>query len=340
MSTAAHSRGHRLRTLAPLAAAVLLLVASSAVRAAGTRAATSISNQASVTFTIAATTQTALSPVDSFQVQEWIDVLLVWQDPGPVSTASPASGQVLTFLVQNLGNGQEQFALSVLNLGGDDFDASGLGIFVDSNGNGLYDAGTDAAYGGPADVDLDGFDPAGDQLSVFVVGDVPGGLASGDRSDLELSAASTTGTGAPGDQFLGAGDSGTDAVLGLSGGSAAQTGALLVSDLALNVAKSALVFDPFGGSQPVVGATLRYRLDVSVTGSDTAVAVRITDPIPGFTTYTPGTLTLNGSGLTDAVSGDDAGDVGITTPGEVTVDLGDLDASSLTQTITFDVTID
>ena len=117
------------------------------------------------------------------------------------------------------------------------------------------------------------------------------------------------------------------------------TGQFAVSDVTLTVAKSALVFDPFGASDPVVGATIRYPLDVSLAGAGTALGVDLTDPVPANTTYTPGTLVLNGSGLTD-VGGDDAGDFGVTTPGEVTVSLGDLTSASPVQTITFDVTID
>ena len=51
------------------------------------------------------------------------------------------------------------------------------------------------------------------------------------------------------------------------------------------------------------------------------------------------TLRLNSAPLTDA-GGDDSGDFGATTPGAVTVSLGDLTSVSPIQTITFDVTID
>ena len=86
------------------------------------------------------------------------------------------------------------------------------------------------------------------------------------------------------------------------------------------------------------GATLTYSIDVMVTGSGTATAVLITDPLPVDTTYVAGSLLLNGTPLSDA--GDaDAGDVGATTPNTVSVNLGDLDATSPVHTITFNVII-
>ena len=81
-----------------------------------------------------------------------------------------------------------------------------------------------------------------------------------------------------------------------------------------------------------------YSLVISVSGSGTATGVVVTDPIPANATYVPGTLALNSSSLTDIADGDE-GDMGVTTPGGVTVALGDLAALSPIQTITFAVTI-
>ncbi len=327
------------RLCAVLAALLLALGAPRIAGAVGTPATTAISNQATVDFELAGTPGSVTSAVETFLVEEVIDVQVVWQDPGPVTTPSPATAQVLTFLVRNVGNGGEQFAAALVNLLGDDFDVAPVALHVDADGDGLYTAGTDPVYAGPADLDLDSNDPVSDRRSVFIVGDIPAALANGSLADLELTATSVTGTGAPGSGIAGAGDGGTEAVFGLSGGDAVATGQFVVSDVTVTVAKSALVFDPFGGSDPVVGATIRYRLDVSLVGAGTALGLDVTDPVPANTTYTPGTLVLNGFGLTD-VGGDDAGDFGVTTPGEVTVSLGDLTSASPVQTITFDVTID
>jgi len=66
--------------------------------------------------------------------------------------------------------------------------------------------------------------------------------------------------------------------------------------------------------------------------------VVITDAIPANTTYIPGSLALDGSPLTDTADGD-AGDVGDSATGTLTVALGDLAAGAPGSTISFRVTI-
>ena len=75
---------------------------------------------------------------------------------------------------------------------------------------------------------------------------------------------------------------------------------------------------------------------VAIAAGDT---ILITDPIPLNSTYTGGTLTLNGAPLTDEVDPPDTGSVG-GAPVNVTVNLGDMTSASPVQTITFEVTID
>jgi len=116
------------------------------------------------------------------------------------------------------------------------------------------------------------------------------------------------------------------------------SGTYTVSTIAAAVGKSVTVIDQFGGSQPVAGATLRYTITVTMSGSGVANGVVITDPFPANTTYTAGSLRLNGAPLSDAADAD-AGDAGITAPGAATVNLGVLTAASPVQTIVFDVKI-
>ena len=159
---------------------------------------------------------------------------------------------------------------------------------------------------------------------------------NGDRGDSQLTATSLTGTGAPGTVFPGLGDGGVDAMAGTSGGDGDDTGSYLVSDVSVAVIKSATVADPFGGIQPVPGATITYSVAVAVTGSGTAASIVITDPMPANTTYVPGSIALNAAPLTDAADADAAQFAA----NQVTVSLGDIAGGSPTDTITFDVTID
>jgi uncharacterized repeat protein (TIGR01451 family) len=159
---------------------------------------------------------------------------------------------------------------------------------------------------------------------------------NGDLGDAELEATSLTGS-VPGTIVAGAGDLGTDAVIG--GGTSAVIGSYLVSDLFVSIVKSAVVSDLGGGSTPAPGSTITYTLVVTTTGTGTVQNLVITDALPVFTTYVAGSLTLDAASLSDAVDAD-AGDFGGTTANEVTVALGNVAGGSLPQTITFAVTID
>jgi uncharacterized repeat protein (TIGR01451 family) len=114
-------------------------------------------------------------------------------------------------------------------------------------------------------------------------------------------------------------------------------GAFIVADVTLVVNKSVTVMDQFGGTQPLPGATLRYTITVSVSGSGSANSVVITDPLPLDTTYTANSLRLNSALLTDVVDGDAGEQAGA--PGTVTIRLGTLTNASPLQTIVFDVRI-
>lgn len=129
--------------------------------------------------------------------------------------------------------------------------------------------------------------------------------------------------------------------MGLNGGRLETQGSYRIVALSAQIAilKSAVVADPFGGSQPVAGATITYELSVIATGTGTTNDVVVSDAIPLNTTYNPGSLMLNSTPVTDALDGD-SGDMGGTTPGAITVSIGDVAVGGPGQTITFTVTID
>ena len=85
---------------------------------------------------------------------------------------------------------------------------------------------------------------------------------------------------------------------------------------------------------PVPGATIRYTLQVDVSGTGTAENLLITDNIPTNTRYTPSSITLDSSTLTDA-PGDDPGSF---SGNLVSVDLGNTSGPA-NFVITLDVTI-
>lgn len=329
------------RALALCGAVALLTLAQPAL-AAGTAAGTAITNTATVSADVGGTPVTASSNADVVTVAEVIDVDVTLLTIGNVLVNTPSSGQVLTYRVTNVGNGVDRFALTVNDaIGGDQFDPSFFEIHLDGNGNGLYDPGVDPLYvPGAGDPQLNGASPAQDDVVVFVLNDVPAALASGDLGASELLAASTTGVGAPGLVLPGAGDAGSDAIVGTNGGDDLAQGTYQVSAVALAIAKSSSVSDPFGGTQPIPGATITYTLVVTATGVGSADGAVLTDAIPASTTYVAGSMTRNAAALTDASDAPvDAADFGVTTPGAVTVGLGNLPAGGPPETITFQVTI-
>lgn len=317
--------------------ACALIGYSAVAGAAGTPVGTVIENTASVTFDLAGTPTTVQTNTTTLTVNERIDVVVTLQS-GQVLVAPNDTNRALLFTVTNTGNGTETFLLGIDNtLSGDNFDPIEAvpAIYFDTDGSGDFNAGDIAYTPGTNDPVLD----ADDAIDVFLVNDIPGSLANGDIGRSELTATSSTGTGAPGTEFAGQGDGGVDAIIGSTGGESAVFGEYVVSDVQINVLKAQLVNDQFGGNEPIPGATITYTITVEVIGSGTATAATIDDPIPVFTTYTPGTITLNTAAITDA-SADDAGEYDTSGTPSIVVRLGDLTAADGVQTVEFDVTID
>ena len=316
------------------------------VHAVGTPAGTPISNNVTVNFTLGGTPGVA---VDStvFQVQEIINVNLVWQDAANVIVVPGANAQVLTFLLTNTGNGSERFSLLLDNSPAvvDDFDPLNGNIYLDGNGNGVFDgAAIDPLYvAGFNDPLLDA--NAIDSQIVFLVSDIPATAINGQigASELTSNAATAGAAGAAvGTNLNGLGDGGIDAVVGTTQASANAFGNYEVNatPIDVNLIKSAqVVSDGIGCTvapcAPIPGATIRYTVQVNVFGVGTINSLVITDPIPVDTTYSTETISLNGAPLTDSSVDADAGNFSANT---VTVDLGTI-STTVTHFITFDVII-
>ncbi len=319
--------------IARCALAALCLLAASDAFALGTPAGTVVTNTATVTYVVGASAYTQ-SANSAFTVDERVDVVVTWQDAAPVAVAPADVDRLLTFLLTNAGNGNEAFALVVDALVlGDQFDPTNARVYIDSNASGVYEPGVDPLYVAGVNDPLLAADAS---RLVFVLADIPPATLNGERGDAELEATSLSG-GVTGTIVAGAGDGGTDAVIG--GGTSAVIGSYLVSDLFVSIAKTAVVTDLGGGATPAPGSTITYTLVVTPNGTGTLANVVITDALPPFTSYVAGSLTLDAVSLTDAVDGD-AGDFGGTTANQVTVALGNVAGGSLPQTITFAVTID
>jgi uncharacterized repeat protein (TIGR01451 family) len=323
---------HRLLPSCSVIAVLAALALPAPAEAAGTRAGSTISNTASASFDTGAGTTTVDSNRVDLLVDELLDVTVDSSNPADVPTTPGATGQLLTFSVTNNGNGVEAFGLTTIaNAGGDNYDPAVTQIYLD-NGDGLFDASTDTLYTPGAN------DPSlnpDQSITVFVLATTPGTVVDSNRGIVSLVAAAKTGTGDPGDSFAGQGEGGGDAVVGSTGADGTDAGAFVVSAATVTLVKSAVVINSLGTADPIPGATITYTIVATVAGSGSVSGLAITDNIPADTSYIPGSITLGGSGVSDAADAD-AGDYNGT---RINVALGTV-AGGQTRTVTFRTTID
>jgi hypothetical protein len=312
--------------------------------AVGTTAGTAINNTATVNYQVGGVAQNAVnSNINTITVDRRVD--LVVAEVGNVTTLDLG----LTITQQTGG--------TATHGGTDNFDVTAPAAFVDTNGNGTYDAGTDTAV-----TFLDEL-AADTQRTVFIVANIPLGRANGDVADVMLTAqareAGTAGTqGAVVTQTAGANTAGVDTVFADAAGTidAARDGQhsddddYTVSAAVLTVTKqSRVISDPLNGTtnpKAIPGALVEYCIVVAnATGAAPATNVNIGDNLPTQTTYetafgifqngtytgTPGTGTCN-------LDGTAGGTFSATPAPNVSGTLGTL-AAGATRTLYFQVRI-
>ncbi|MFC1589294.1 hypothetical protein ACFL3P_03380 [Pseudomonadota bacterium] len=131
-----------------------------------------------------------------------------------------------------------------------------------------------------------------------------------------------------------------------SNGQHSDTGLFLVQSAtapAVVLNKTVTVIDTLGGNDPHAGATLRYQIDVVVSGASNINNLVVTDAIPVNTTYVTSSLQLNGTAQTDAADAP-ATDYSEFNSNDIVVDLSEGGTISVApgtpNLITFDVMID
>jgi uncharacterized repeat protein (TIGR01451 family) len=307
-------------------------VTPSAALAGGVTAGTLIENIAVASYDEGGTARTINSNTVTVRVDELLDVTLTSLDPGPL--AGRPGDAVLTFELINQGNGPEAFRLTANTaVAGNDFDTTLRAIARDSNGNGVYDEGVDEILAAPQTTPVLAPDA---RLTLFVLVTVPGGVGDAQESAVALTAEAVTGQGTPGTAFAGQGVSGGDAIVGTTGALATARGSLINSVINVALVKSVTLRDPFGGTSAVPGSIATFAIEARVTGTGAIDNLVVTDVIPEGTTYAPGTLALDGTGLSDGADGD----AGTASDADgIAVRLGTV-AAGTTRAVTFNVTID
>jgi len=321
-----------MRILVRIMLAVLLSAGAMGARAADAPAGATVTNVASASYVDSGGNTLTQTATAIFSVQQLVNVTVTWQNTSDVPVSAGSLQQTLLFRVTNTGNGSDSFKLTdaLVTPGGITFTPAGCQIYFDTAGTGVF-ASTDVLYA-PGSNDPTLAQDAG--IDMLVVCNVPGTAADTALGEMQLTATSKTANGSFGTVAAGAGVGGVDAIVGTTTGLADSTGIYQVHQIGLAYTKSATVTAPGGGSQPVPGAIIQYTLTVTPSGSATANSVVVSDPVPANTTFVTNSILLNGTAVTSAV-----GDFNVTTPGAVTVKLGNLAGSASPQVVKFSVTI-
>ena len=277
----------------------------------GTPSGTTINNQATVDYSVGGVAQTQItSATASFVVDTRIDFTVSEVSGNATPTHPGQTNVVATFRVSNTGNSTQGYLLTVVNEAGttlfthaDNLEVNNLRTFVDSNGNGTYDAGTDTA----TNINSLITDADGESVTVFVLADVPGAATNNQYANVRLTARATpVGSTTPLAQTAGADTAGVDVVWADAGRDNSESAAdQYAISVALTISKNvALISDPFNNTtnpKAIPGAVMEYT--ILVTNSSTtqdATGVSVSDNIPANTTFVPGSIRLNAGSLPDS----------------------------------------
>ncbi|AYQ28127.1 MULTISPECIES: DUF11 domain-containing protein [unclassified Polaromonas] len=239
--------------------AFALVMAGMAAHAAPPPAGTSISNQASATYSDASgVTRTVTSNVVQTTVQQIASLTLA---ANGAQNATPGSVVYYPHTLTNTGNGTDTFNLTTSNAGAFTMTPGSVQIFAD-NGSG--------SPTGPA-ITSTGALAAGSQFKYIVVATVPGTATATQTNTITVTGASLfdpTKT-----------QSNTDVTT-------------VTTNAVVTLTKSASV-----ASGPA-GTAITYTLTYTNTGNSTATAVAITDVLPAGLTYTAGSARWSVTGAT------------------------------------------
>lgn len=302
------------------------LWSQTALAATGTQAGVSVTNTASVSYSVGGVSQTPVSSnAASFVVDRKANVMVAEVGGAATTVAFGQTNQVTTFTVTNTTNAIQDFRLFALNIGiggttplghTDNFGVTNIRVFVDVNGNGTYEAGTDTA------TYID--ELAADQTkTVFVVVDVPASGPASGISGVELTAVVATGgssnaLGADVTQSLLDDPTQIDTVFADAAGYAdlLRDGRFSAGDEYAIAAPTAevtktvvVISDPLNGivtPKAIPGAVVEYCIAVKNIGSNPLTSVGVTDNIPTNTTYLASSTYVGGSVLLGACVEDGA----------------------------------
>ena len=327
------------RGLCAAVAAIAFAVGASA-EAAGTDAGTTVSNSFTLDYKVNNVDQTQIDSSGSptnFTVDRKVDLTVTTEQNRTVTPGQ--TGQTLIFRVENTGNDNTAYQLSIKDVGTDTFDiGTYTATYKIDDGNGVYDVGVDdtggTAYTLGAGVTAD--IPADAVVWVTIIGNVPLTATNGQTDDVILIANSFQPTASVDPAYNGAlagteitqagsNTAGVDSVLADGAGTAgapedvandgahSSTGTYTVSTASLTASKAVAVVttnptncatDAIVGGFATPGACVEYTISAAnAVGSADATDIAISDVLPNeveFVSATPSGFTTAGTLTTPA----------------------------------------
>lgn len=287
-------------------AALFGLISQSAL--ALTASGTVISNSATLGYTVGGVTQTGItSAAATFTVDKKIDLLVTTTDVAAISVSPGQTAAVTTFTVTNLGNDPQDFSLAATNTAAgqvlfartDNFDTTGLQVFVESGATAGFQAAQDTA------IYIDELAP-GASKTVYVLASIPLAQVNGDAALVSLKATALVGggvgvQGAALVATVGANTAGVDIVFADAAGSDdvvrnadySARDAYYVSSAVLSVSKTAtLICDPLNGNaspKNIPGAAVQYAITITnaATATTSATLSQVTDALVAALSFDP-----------------------------------------------------
>ena len=152
--------------------------------AKGTKAGYLINNSAKIEYNLNGILLKINSNIDSFIVDRVIDINIAWQDSSAIKVSAGDKTRVLTFLLANEGNSEDNITLNTLHDNNSTFKAQNVKLFLDSNSNGIFDKGSD--------LEISNLKIREDEnITLFIVSDIPSdNVTPGSESKEELIATS------------------------------------------------------------------------------------------------------------------------------------------------------
>jgi hypothetical protein len=306
-----------------------LLWAGSA-SAAGTLSGIAITNTATLSYAVSGTAQgnilsspdglTPTGVATSFLVDNKINLTLTETSTSFTGVAPGALAQATGFLLTNTGNTAQGYSLSAANVAAtvfglaDTFDVSNFKIYVDTNGDGILQAGEATA--------VTFIDTLAPDASIFLIvtADIPVAQANGTQAAVSLTALTrTAGTAGVGvvtqaantqggveivfaDAATVANGTGTDPGQVARDAQAVAYDAYRVQAALISVSKTVTpICDPFNGSSspkniPLSAVQYAITITNAATAGASATLSQITDVLNANLTFDPGLISGAGAG--------------------------------------------